>query len=135
MMSETMTETFNLGRLVEVWRYYQAGAINIAFGYSLYALLVWLGINIYAAQILSHILGMGFNYFTYSRHAFRNSNPAKLRFVLAYGVNYVMSAAMLFVVIGWLPSAYAAGFLVTLFVSLINYFALKHLVFKQGVSK
>lgn len=125
----------NLGQFAEVWRYYQAGIVNIAFGYGLYALLVWFGLNIYTAQILSHVLGMGFNYFIYSKHAFRGAAPAKLRFVLAYGLNYLLSVLMLSIVIKWLPSAYIAGFLVTIIVSLINYFALKHLVFSQGSSK
>jgi len=52
----------------EIIRYYQAGALNAAFGYGLYVGLVWLGLGMYAAQLVAHLLGVAFNYFTYSRH-------------------------------------------------------------------
>ena len=118
-----------LERLSELWRYYQAGLINMAFGFSLYALLVAAGFNIYAAQIVSHILGVAFNYFTYSRHVFRDAGPSKLRFIVSYAVNYLMSAAMLATTTIWVTSPYIAGFIVVITVSLINYFALKYIVF------
>ena len=101
----------------------------MAFGFSLYALLVAAGFNIYAAQIVSHILGVAFNYFTYSRHVFRDAGPSKLRFIVSYAVNYLMSAAMLATTTIWVTSPYIAGFIVVITVSLINYFALKYIVF------
>ena len=119
----------HLARLSELWRYYQAGLINMAFGFSLYALLVAAGLNIYTAQIVSHVLGVAFNYFTYSRHVFRDADPSKLRFIISYGVNYLMSAGMLAATTIWIKSPYVAGLIVVITVSLINYFALKHIVF------
>lgn len=119
----------HLMRLGQLFRYYQAGLINMAFGFSLYALLVATGMNIYAAQIISHVLGVAFNYFTYSRHVFRDAGPSKLRFIISYGVNYLMSAAMLAVTSIWVKSPYIAGLIVVITVSLLNYFALKHVVF------
>jgi putative flippase GtrA len=101
----------------------------MAFGFSLYATLVAVGLNIYAAQIISHVLGVAFNYFTYSRHVFRDSGPSKMRFILSYGVNYLVSAGMLAAVTIWIKSPYLAGLAVVITVSLLNYFALKHIVF------
>jgi putative flippase GtrA len=118
-----------LARLGELFRYYQAGLINMAFGFCLYAMLVATGLNIYVAQIISHVLGVAFNYFTYSRHVFRDAGPSKLRFVVSYGVNYLLSAGMLAAVTIWIKSPYIAGLIVVVTVSLINYFALKHIVF------
>ena len=82
-------------RLVEIWRYYQAGLLNAGFGFGAYALLVWLGLNIFVAQILSHLAGTLFNYLTYSRHVFRDAPPAKLRFGLSYMGNYLLGLAAL----------------------------------------
>jgi putative flippase GtrA len=121
----------HLIRLGELFRYYQAGLINMAFGFSLYATLVAVGLNIYAAQIVSHVLGVAFNYFTYSRHVFRNSGPSKMRFVASYGINYLLSAAGLALVSLWIKSPYLAGFIVLINVSLLNYFLLKNLVFSE----
>ena len=101
----------------------------MAFGFSLYAILVSTGLNIYAAQIISHVLGVAFNYFTYSRHVFRDAGPSKFRFVISYGINYLLSAGMLATTVIWIKSPYVAGLIVVVTVSLINYFALKHIVF------
>jgi putative flippase GtrA len=116
-------------RLLELWRYYQAGIANTAFGLGLYALLVWLGLNMYAAQLAAHLLGMGFNYLTYSRHVFRNAGAAKVRFVVSYGINYLVGLGTLAAVALFVPSPYLAGILTAGLVSVINYFALKHFVF------
>lgn len=104
--------------------------LNTAFGLAAYSLFVWLGMNMFVAQLVSHLMGMTFNYFTYSRHVFRDAGPAKLRFVLSYGVNYLVGLAVLAVVSRFIASPYLAGFAAAVIVSVINYFALKHLVFK-----
>lgn len=119
----------HLAHMRQLWRYYQAGLVNMAFGFSLYAILVSAGLNIYVAQIISHLIGMAFNYFTYSRHVFRDADPSKLRFIISYGVNYIASAGMLAATTLWIESPYIAGIIVVITISLINYFALKHIVF------
>lgn len=117
-------------RLIELWRYYQMGVLNTAFGLGTYALLVWLGLNMFVAQLVSHLLGMAFNYLTYSRHVFRDAAPAKLRFVLSYGVNYLVGLATLAAVSQVIASPYGAGIVSAVLVSIVNYFALKYLVFR-----
>lgn len=127
-------QSVSRARLRELWRYYQAGIINTAFGLAAYSVLVWLGMNMFVAQFISHLMGMAFNYFTYSRHVFRDAAPAKLRFVLSYGVNYLVGLATLAVVARFIASPYLAGFVAAVIVSVINYFALKHLVFKADTA-
>jgi putative flippase GtrA len=114
----------------QLWRYYQAGVVNTAFGYGLFALFVRLGLNIYLAQIASHGLGMIFNYVTYSRHAFAGHTTTKARFILSYAGNYLLGLAVLAVIARFVASPYVAGFLTTVIVSLVNYFVLKRLVFR-----
>lgn len=118
------------GHIKEIVRFYQAAIINTAFGISAYALLVWLGFNIYAAQAIAHVMGMTFNYFTYSRHVFRGAAPAKIRFILSYAIYYVVNLAVLATLAQFIASPYIAGIVAALLVSLLNYFALKHLVFR-----
>jgi len=117
-------------RMLEIWRYYQAGILNTLFGLGLYALLVRLGLNMYAAQLTAHLIGMAFNYISYSRHVFRDAAPAKLRFVLSYGVNYLAGLTTLWSIAHFITSPYFAGFLSAFIVSIGNYFALKYLVFR-----
>ena len=118
-----------------LWRYYQAAILNTVFGYSLYALLVAVGLNMYVAQLVGHVLGVTFNYFTYSRHAFRGTQGSKLRFVLAYAGHYVVSLTMLALSARVLSSPYAAGLLALILASLLNYFVLKNLVFTKSVTQ
>ena len=114
----------------EIVRFYQAAAINTAFGVGAYVLLVWLGMDKYVAQATSHVMGMAFNYLTYSRHAFRGSAPAKLRFLMAYGVHYVISLAALAVIAQFVGNPYVAGIAAAFVASLINYFILRKFVFR-----
>lgn len=123
-------ERLRSGRVIEVIRYYQAGLVNTAFGLGAYAALVAAGLGIFVAQAIAHVAGMAFNYLTYSRHVFRDAGPAKARFVLSYGVNYLFSIAALALVSRGIANPYAAGFVATFIVSVVNYFALKHVVFR-----
>lgn len=124
-----MAQVQRLSSARRLWRYYQAGIVNTAFGYGLFALFVALGLNMYVAQIASHLLGMAFNYFTYSRHAFHDSDVSKSRFIASYAVNYLLGLGALWAVSQAVASPYLAGFIAVGIVSLINYFILKHWVF------
>lgn len=126
-----MINRLSLARLVEISRFYQAAAINATFGFAMYAFLVWLGFNLFVAQIVAHCLGVAFNYLTYSRHVFRESQPAKTRFVLAYALNYLVSLASLTIVSQFVKSPYLAGLMALVLASGVNYFALKYAVFTK----
>jgi putative flippase GtrA len=117
-----------------LWRYYQVGVINTLFGYGLFAAFVWIGLNLYVAQVLAHIVGMGFNYISYSRHVFSNAVPARGRFVLAYGFNYLIGLACLAIASLIVRSPYLAGIFSIIASSLINFFVLRHLVFWEQAS-
>ncbi len=112
-------------------RYYQAGIVNTLFGYGLFALLVWLSMNVYLAQTLSHLSGMAFNYFTYSRYAFAGHEFSPVRFILSYGVNYLLGLAALAGFTQIVASPYVAGMASVIVVSLINYFILKKFVYRR----
>lgn len=120
-----------LRRLALLWRYYQAGVVNTLIGFGLYAGFVRLGLNLYVAQILAHILGMAFNYVSYSRHVFTGAAPAKARFVAAYGFNYLVSLGALLLVNQVVASPYVAGVLSIVIASLVNFVVLRNLVFRE----
>lgn len=113
-----------------LWRYYQAGIVNTIFGYGMFAMFVWIGLNIFLAQIASHGLGMLFNYYTYSRHAFADHTTTKLRFIISYLVNYLLGLMVIAFLSRVIASPYICGFLAIVLVSLANFFVLKRLVFR-----
>jgi hypothetical protein len=114
-----------------LWRYYQAGIVNTFFGYGMYAALIWAGLGMYAAQLVAHLVGTGFNYLTYSRHTFAGLDAVKSRFVLSYVFNYSLGLASLAAASLVIASPYVAGILSILFVSLVNFFVLKTMVFTK----
>jgi len=119
------------GRIGQLIRYYQAAAINTAFGFGIYALMIWLGVNLYVAQVIAQVLGVTFNYFTYSRHAFREETASKTSFVLAYIGNYLVNLVSLWAFAQVIGSAYVAGLASTIAASLVNYLVLRSLVFRR----
>lgn len=125
-----MINGFEWARLSQIWRYYQAGLLNAAFGFGLFALFVRLGANVYIAQIVAHIIGIAFNYITYSRHVFRDSGPARTRFAISYIVNYFISLTTLAAADRIVNSHYLSGMISLIVTSAINYFILKCVVFR-----
>lgn len=115
--------------LGQVVRYYQTGLVNTVFGFAAYALFVRLGLDLFVAQILAHMLGVGFNYLSYSHYVFKDARPAKLRFLLSYGANYLVSLATLALLSRVIASPYLAGLVTVFLVALLNFFVLKKLVF------
>ena len=103
--------------------------LNAAFGYGVYALLLMAGLNLFVAQILAHLMGMGFNYFMFRRHVFKDSRAAVGPYIGAYAVNYGLSLFTLAGLSRVLASDYLAGFLSVVFVALVNFAVLKFLVF------
>ncbi|MEO7027641.1 MAG: GtrA family protein [Caulobacteraceae bacterium] len=118
-------------RAPELWRYYRVGVLNTAFGYALFSILVFFGINLYLAQIISHICGSAFNYYTYSRHVFHGHHVQIWRFATSYMVNYLLGLGLLWAIHRAIPSAYLAGLLALACVSIINYVILKAFVFRK----
>lgn len=113
----------------EIARYYMAGAVNALFGYGLFSLMIWAGLGMYVAQALAHVMGMAFNYMTYSRHVFRDAGPAKMRFLASYAVNYVISLGFLALASRFVHSPYLAGLISIVLTSVVNYVMLKFMVF------
>jgi putative flippase GtrA len=120
----------NHNRAIELLRYYQAGIVNAAFGYAVYAILVSLGLGIFVAQMISQVLGISFNFLTYSRHVFRDSETTSLRFVSGYAINYLISLCALFAVSRILTDPFLCGALAIIIASVVNYVVLRRFVFK-----
>lgn len=119
-----------MSRLERLIRYYSAGIVNTAFGFGLYSLLVFLGLNLFAAQIVAYVCGTAFNYFTYSRYVFTGDRRSPKAFAAAYIFNYLMVLGLLALIHLVVKNPYAAGFLGLLIGTAINYFVLRRFVFR-----
>ncbi len=130
------------------------GLINTVFGFTVYAVLVRLGLDLFVAQILSHVAGATFNYFMFRLHVFRGSRPELWRYVASYGFNYLVSLTILAVVNRFLApvydtrllaaiiavggggaraaTSYVSGVITLVAASVMNYFVLKRFVFRTA---
>jgi putative flippase GtrA len=121
----------NTHHIEELWRYYKAGVINTGFGYGLFSILVFFGLNMYAAQITSHVCGVVFNYIMFRVHVFHGAAPALRSYIGAYALSYLMGLVFLAIYHHFIPSTYVAGLCSLVTVATINYFVLKKFVFKS----
>lgn len=101
----------------------------------MYSIFVFLGLNLYVAQILAHVIGATFNYFMFKHHVFHGAKPNVLSYVGSYGINYLLGLAFLTTVHRVVASPYLAGFIALVAVSFVNYFMLRIFVFKGGDRK
>jgi len=77
-------------------RYLVVGGINTAFGYGVFAALVLVGVHYAIAAATSTVAGVLFNFQTYGRLVFGRADRRLLfRFVLVYGLNYVIGVSLL----------------------------------------
>jgi putative flippase GtrA len=111
--------------------YYLVGALNTAFGYGVYAFLVFAGVNMFLAQLMATVIGVLFNYFTYSRAVFRTKSGSVSQFVMAYVVQYLINLGSLMALSKVIADPYVAGLIALLFTSLLFYLLLKKLVFRE----
>ena len=118
-------------RLLELARFGIVGGINSVFGYALFAGLIYLGLNRYAAQIVGQVVGPIFNYFMFRRHVFSSKKSNLAAYVGTYAVNYLVGLCLLFGISHLVRSAYVAGLLTLIAAAVINYIMLKWLVFRR----
>jgi putative flippase GtrA len=65
------------------------GVLNTAFGFGVFAALLWLGLHYSLALLLATCLGVGFNFMTTGRIVFGSARWSRLsRFVGVYAVLY-----------------------------------------------
>lgn len=112
-------------------RFYGAAALNTMFGIALFYALIWLGMGRYSSQLVSHIIGATFNYYSYSRLAFDRTNSSTFRFFLSYLTNYLLGLGFLYLYSLRIYNPYTAGAMSLISVSIINFLILKYYVFRE----
>ncbi|WP_338467474.1 GtrA family protein [Novosphingobium sp. ZN18A2] len=113
-------------------RFCATGGLNTVFGFSVYALLIWIGLIPHAAQLLGRIIGVTFNYFSYNRLVFTGQKMDKRRFLLNYLGNYLFAVVLLWVMLQIVPNAYIAGLCTMTIATLVNFVVLRLFVVRSG---
>lgn len=107
------------------------GGLNAAFGYSVFALMIWAGFHYSLAIAGSTVLGTLFNFKSTGALVFKSRNNSRLvRFLLVYGVIYCVNVMSVAALIRLGLGAYYSGLLMILPLALLAYRLNSQFVFK-----
>ena len=113
-------------------RFVLVGVGNTAFSYGAYALLLLVGLEYRIASLLALLLGIAFSFVTQGTVVFRNATRATFaKFVLAWALLYLLNISIIALLMRVPMSAYLAGALATVPITLTSFLVLKLFVFAQ----
>ena len=116
-------------------RFLLIGGINTAFSYSLYAFLVFLGINYAIASLMALIGGILFSFKTQAIFVFNNSDNRLLgRFIICWVLIYFGNIAFIKAMLMLGLDAYVAGALAIPPIAILSYLMQKFIVFRGTAS-
>lgn len=112
--------------------FFLTGIINTFFGYLIYSILIYFGVAYSVSLLVSTVLGVVFNYFTFGSVVFKQNVKLKvfLKFIISYSFVYFVNVLLLSFLVDIL---FLTPYLSQLFcmapVVLINWCLLKFWVF------
>ena len=112
-------------KVCEIVSFLSVGVLNTVFGYSLYAGLIYLGANLYVAQLTGRLIGLCFNFYSYQYIALRDRRLEPLRFVLAYMIGYVFAVFLLWFFYSITADKYIAGAFCLFCSAIVNFMLLR----------
>ena len=122
-------------RSSRVIRFLVVGVLNTAFSYSIYALLLFVGLSYQLANFGSLVLGILFSFKTQGHFVFRNADNRLLgRFVLCWILIYVCNIAVIGRIMAFGIDAYSAGALALPITILLSYIIQKYFVFRPAAT-
>lgn len=115
-------------------RFLFIGGLNTAFGYSIYAILIYLNIHYSLASLMATIFGVLFNFKTTGRLVFKSRNNRLLfKFICVYVIIYAINIAALKVFNAFNVDMYLAGAAMLLPMAVIAFILNRNFVFKESV--
>jgi len=117
----------------QFFRFLVAGGINTVFGYSIYALLTFIGLHYTLVVLLGQISGILFNFNTTGKIVFNNTKSGLLyRFAGVYVVIYVVNVLLLRLFAQINYNMYFAGAILILPMAFVSFFLSKTFVFSSA---
>lgn len=108
------------------------GGLNTIFGYSVFALLIYLGIHYSIAVLISTFLGIIFNFKTVSKLVFNSHDDLLIfKFFAVYGIVYLFNVSGIRVFSALGVNNYASGAVLVLPAAVISYLLNKKFVFTR----
>lgn len=114
-------------------RFVFVGVLNTIFGFSVYCLMLFIGVPYWWATLISQILGVMFNFKTTGVLVFKNhNNRLFFRFAICYVLAYFLNIGIIALFTHYSTiNQYISGFIATLFVALFSFIFQKFIVFRK----
>lgn len=113
--------------------FFLIAGVNTLFGYALFALLIYLKLNLYLATALAMVGGIIFNFNTYGRLVFKNFIWNKIfGFTGIYAFTYVINIVLIKILSKQIDSLYIVQLILVVPIGLMVYFLNKRYVFIGG---
>ena len=117
----------------QVVRFVVVGAVNAAFSYSVYAILLFVGLNYALANLGAMLLGIAFSFYTQGKFVFDNTDIRRIgRFVFVWAIIYLISITIIGSLIAYGFDPYTAGAIALPASVLASFFAQKYFVFRKN---
>ena len=108
------------------------GGLNSLFGYSCYALFVFMGLPYPVALLLATCIGVLFNFKTTGTIVFANANNDYfLKFVIVYGFIYLFNMTFIKFMELFTSNLYLAGFVAMIPIAILGFILNKYIVFRE----
>ena len=113
-------------------RYVFIGFINTGFGYSLFALLIYMHLHYSLALLLATIVGVLFNFKTIGIVVFKSCNNALItKFIGVYAFTYFLNICGLKIFILYHINMYVAGLILLVLITPVSFLLNRNFVFKN----
>lgn len=120
----------------QVARFLAVGAVNTGFSYGVYSGLLFMGLNYALANLAALSLGIIFSFKTQGALVFQNGDNRLFgRYILGWGVIYLLSVALIGHLMAAGLNAYIAGALATLCSAALSYLVMRRFVFRTGLTQ
>lgn len=117
---------------INLVRFFLVSALNTAFGYGMFALMIAIGLHYSLAAFIGTILGILFNFKTIGILVFKDPNNRLIfKFFIVYGITYLANVGFLAVLKYFGMDIYLAGAVLLIPVGLLAFFLNKKLVFNN----
>jgi putative flippase GtrA len=114
----------------KLFRFFLVSGINTAFGYGLFALLIFIGLKYPLALFIGTVVGILFNFKTIGGIVFKSRNNALVfKFFGVYGITYLVNLGGLALLRSYDIDVYIGGALLLIPVGLLAFVLNKHFVF------
>lgn len=108
------------------------GIINTVFGYSAYALFIYLGLNYILAVLMATIFGVLFNFKTIGKFVFGSSHNGLIsRFIFVYTIVFTINIIIIKILKNFGLNDYISGLLAIAPASVASFILNKYFVFER----